>query len=108
MHHDAQKTNAFQQNNNIILDDRAIVYAKPQLEIFADDVRCSHGCTVGRFDNDAMFYLRSRGIGEDMARNMLIEAFAFDITSKIQIDAVRDYLNDIIRQKVLPSQVIYN
>lgn len=108
VHHDAQKTNAFQQNNNIILDDRAIVYAKPQLEIFADDVRCSHGCTVGRFDNDAMFYLRSRGIGEDMARNMLIEAFAFDITSKIQIDAVRDYLNDIIRQKVLPSQVIYN
>lgn len=108
VHHDAQKTNAFQQNNNIILDDRAIVFAKPQLEIFADDVKCSHGCTVGRFDNDAMFYLRSRGIGEEMAKNMLIEAFAFDITSKIQIDVVRDYLNDLIRLKALPTESIYN
>ena len=58
----AQKTNAFQQNNNILIDNKAKVNTKPQLEIFADDVKCSHGCTIGQLDKEALFYLRSRGI----------------------------------------------
>ena len=62
---DAQKTNAFQENNNIILSNEALVNTKPQLEIFADDVKCSHGATIGQLDPDSMFYLKSRGIGED-------------------------------------------
>src|SRR5690606_8859047 len=75
---DAQKTNAFQQNNNMLIGDKASVYTKPQLEIFADDVKCSHGCTMGQFDDEALFYLRSRGIGEESARVLLVHAFAFD------------------------------
>src|SRR4030067_642758 len=70
---DAQKTNAFQENNNIILSNDALVNTKPQLEIFADDVKCSHGATIGQLDNDAMFYLKSRGIGEDEAKAILIQ-----------------------------------
>ena len=73
---EAQKINAFQQNNNILIDDNATVNAKPQLEIFADDVKCSHGCTIGQFDEDALFYLRSRGIGLKEAQALLMYAFA--------------------------------
>ena len=72
----AQKTNAFQQNNNILLDDKATINTKPQLEIFADDVKCSHGCTIGQLDEDALFYLRSRGIPKKEAKGLLTYAFA--------------------------------
>ncbi|UYQ94632.1 Fe-S cluster assembly protein SufD [Chitinophaga horti] len=96
VHVDAQKTNAFQQNNNLLLSDTATVYSKPQLEIFADDVKCSHGMTVGQFDEESMFYLRSRGIGEAAARTMLVHAFAFDITEKIKIPALRAHVDELI------------
>lgn len=96
VHVDAQKTNAFQQNNNLLLSNEATVYSKPQLEIFADDVKCSHGMTVGQFDEESMFYLRSRGIGEAAARTMLVHAFAFDITEKIRIPALRAHVEELI------------
>jgi Fe-S cluster assembly protein SufD len=96
VHQDAQKTNAFQKNNNILIDTKARINTKPQLEIFADDVKCSHGCTVGRFDEAALFYLRSRGIGEASAHTMLIEAFATDITEKIGIAELKAYLQQLI------------
>ena len=96
---DAQKTNAFQENNNILLSDNAVVNTKPQLEIFADDVKCSHGATIGQLDNDAMFYLKSRGIGIDAARAILIHAFASDVVRYIKINAVRDYVESILKKK---------
>ena len=96
---DAQKTNAFQENNNILLSDDAVVNTKPQLEIFADDVKCSHGATIGQLDNDAMFYLKSRGIGIDAARAILIHAFASDVVRYIKINAIRDYIEGILKKK---------
>ncbi|MBN8789843.1 MAG: Fe-S cluster assembly protein SufD [Terrimonas sp.] len=97
---DAQKTNAFQQNNNMLLSNNAIIDSKPQLEIFADDVKCSHGSTVGNFNNEALFYLKARGIGEAAARNLLVNAFAFDVTNKIQIPAVQEYVEKLITKKM--------
>lgn len=96
---DAQKTNAFQENNNIILSNDALVNTKPQLEIFADDVKCSHGATIGQLDNEAMFYLKSRGIGVDAARAILIHAFASDVVRYIKLNAVRDYVEGILKKK---------
>lgn len=93
---DAQKTNAFQQNNNMLIGDKSAVYTKPQLEIFADDVKCSHGCTMGQFDEEALFYLRSRGIGEAAARVLLIHAFAFDVTSRFSNEIVRKYVEKLV------------
>jgi Fe-S cluster assembly protein SufD len=96
----AQKTNAFQQNNNLLLSDKAQVFAKPQLEIFADDVKCSHGCTVGQFDPESLFYLQSRGISEESARKLLVEAFMFDVTQKIENEAVKDFVQSLIYKKM--------
>jgi Fe-S cluster assembly protein SufD len=96
---DAQKTNAFQENNNIILSHEALVNTKPQLEIFADDVKCSHGATIGQLDEDAMFYLKSRGIGEESGRAILIHAFASDVLTSIKIKPVREYLEEILSKK---------
>jgi len=96
----AQKTNAFQQNNNLLLSDKAQVFAKPQLEIFADDVKCSHGCTVGQFDPESLFYLRARGIGEESARKLLVEAFMFDVTQKIGNEVIKDYVQSLIYSKM--------
>lgn len=93
---DAQKTNAFQQNNNMLIGDKATVYTKPQLEIFADDVKCSHGCTMGQFDDEALFYLRARGIGEESARILLVHAFAFDVTSRFSNETVRRYVEELV------------
>ena len=92
----AQKTNAFQENNNIILSNEALVNTKPQLEIFADDVKCSHGATIGQIDQDSMFYLKSRGIGEETARTILIHAFASDVVKSIKVNELRDYLENIL------------
>lgn len=100
VHQDAQQTNAFQQNNNILLSNKATVDSKPQLEIFADDVKCSHGSTVGSLNKEALFYLQSRGIGEIAARNLLVRAFAFDVTNKIQIPAIREYIEKLITRKM--------
>ena len=74
----------FQQNNNILIDDKATVNAKPQLEIFADDVRCTHGCTIGQLDEDALFYMRSRGIAEKEARALLMYAFANTVLESVK------------------------
>lgn len=96
---DAQKTNAFQENNTILLSDDAVMNTKPQLEIFADDVKCSHGATIGKLDQNAMFYLKSRGIGDEAATAILIHAFASDVITSIKIPALRDYLEKIISHR---------
>lgn len=97
---EAQLTNAYQQNNNLLLSDKARMYAKPQLEIYADDVKCSHGCTIGQFNPESLFYLRSRGIDEDAAKSLLVEAFAYDITEKIEDPAIKSYIQQIIQNKM--------
>lgn len=96
---DAQKTNAFQENNSILLSDEALVNTKPQLEIFADDVKCSHGATIGQMDEDAKFYLKSRGIGEEASKGILLHAFASDVITTIKIESIRNYIEKIITQK---------
>ncbi len=97
---DAQKTNAYQSNNNILLSDEASVNSKPQLEIFADDVKCSHGCTVGRLDEEAMFYLRTRGLSKELAQAMLLEAFAGNILEQIKIEPLRKYGQQLITDRL--------
>lgn len=97
---DAQKTDAFQQNNNILIDDKATINAKPQLEIFADDVKCSHGCTIGQFDEDALFYLRSRGIGLKEARALLMYAFANTVLESVKIPELKMRINKLIANKI--------
>ena len=76
---EAQLTNAYQQNANIVEAAGASINAKPELEIYADDVKCSHGCTVGQFDEEALFYLKSRGIGDKAARALMVQAFIGDV-----------------------------
>lgn len=93
---DAQKTNAFQSNKNILLSDFAKMDSKPQLEIFADDVKCSHGSTTGQFDDEAMFYMRSRGIGEDKAKNLLMFAFASEIIEAVKHAELKEYLYKLL------------
>jgi Fe-S cluster assembly protein SufD len=97
---DAQKTNAFQQNNNILLSEDAVVNTKPQLEIWADDVKCSHGCTTGQLDDEALFYLRSRGISKESSRGMLLYAFAGEVLEKINNEAFRDYCIGLVQQRL--------
>jgi len=97
---DAQKTNAYQSNKNVLLSDGASVNTKPQLEIFADDVKCSHGCTVGRLDEEGLFYLRSRGISENTARSLLIHAFAIDILEHVKSAVLRDYVDKLIFERL--------
>ncbi|MCT4622701.1 MAG: Fe-S cluster assembly protein SufD, partial [Schleiferiaceae bacterium] len=100
VHRDAQKTNAFQSNNNILLTDKASVDTKPQLEIYADDVKCSHGCTVGQLDEDALFYLRSRGVPEREAKAMLMYAFSNDALEHVNIPELKKKLNMLIAKKL--------
>lgn len=95
----AQKTNAFQKNKNILLSDEAIINTKPQLEIFADDVKCSHGATIGQLDEEALFYLRSRGIGYEDAKSILRIAFFEDVIEKIPLDYVREFLHKLILKR---------
>jgi Fe-S cluster assembly protein SufD len=89
VHADAQQTDAQQVNNNLLLSRDAEIDTKPQLEIFADDVKCAHGATVGQLDDDMLFYLRSRGIGEATARSLLTYAFANDVLNRIRLEPVR-------------------
>jgi len=100
VHKDAQKTNAFQANNNILLSDYASIDTKPQLEIYADDVKCSHGCTIGQLDEEAMFYLRARGIPQKEARAMLMYAFCTDALGKVRIPELKEKLNILIARKL--------
>ena len=97
---DAQKTNAFQSNNNILLSDDATLHTKPQLEIWADDVKCSHGCTSGQLDEDAIFYLRARGINEKSAKAMLLNAFAMEAMNHIGSETVETEVKELIDQKL--------
>jgi len=90
---EAQKTDAKQTNRNLLLSDDATVDTKPQLEIFADDVKCTHGATIGQLDPESIFYLRARGIGLEVARKMLLHAFASEIVNRISIEQVRDRLD---------------
>ncbi|WP_150452629.1 SufB/SufD family protein, partial [Arenibacter lacus] len=96
----AQKTNAFQQNNNILLSDKATINTKPQLEIFADDVKCSHGCTIGQLDDEALFYLQSRGIPKKEAKALLMYAFANNVLSTVRIPELKARINKIIAKKL--------
>jgi Fe-S cluster assembly protein SufD len=97
---EAQKTDAFQQNNNILLSDKATINAKPQLEIFADDVKCSHGCTIGQLDDSAMFYMQQRGIPKKEAKALLMYAFTSEVTSSIKIPELRAKIARIIADKL--------
>lgn len=97
---DAQKTNALQSNKTLLLTDDAAIFAKPQLEIFADDVKCTHGATIGQLDDEALFYLRARGIGENVALAMLRYAFAGDIFENIKIDSVRNHLAEKVFERL--------
>jgi Fe-S cluster assembly protein SufD len=97
---EAQKLDAFQQNNNILISDKATINAKPQLEIFADDVKCSHGCTIGQLDNDALFYMRSRGIGQKEARALLMYAFANNVLESVKIPELKSRINKLIADKI--------
>lgn len=96
----AQKTLSYQSNKNILISDTASVNTKPQLEIFADDVKCSHGCTVGCFDNEALFYLRTRGISEKNAKSLLLHAFAVDILENIKLASIRIYVDQLISERL--------
>ncbi len=92
---DAQKINAFQSNNNILLSDDATINSKPELEIYADDVKCSHGSTTGQLDEEALFYLRSRGLSEASANNMLVGAFVGEVIEHVEIPELRDYIKSL-------------
>lgn len=98
---DAQITNAFQQNNNILLTDNATVNSKPELEIYADDVKCSHGSTTGQIDEEATFYLQSRGISKKGALKLMINAFAKDALERISIEALQAYIDNKIEERFI-------
>ena len=97
---EAQNINAYQSNNNILADDKATINSKPQLEIFADDVRCSHGCTIGQLDEEALFYLQSRGIPRKEARGLLMYAFANNVLESVKIPEVKKRINKLIASKL--------
>jgi len=97
---EAQKTNAFQANNNILVNDKSTINTKPQLEIFADDVKCSHGCTIGQLDESALFYLRSRGIPQKEARALLMYAFANNVLESVKIPELKARINKLIANKI--------
>ena len=96
----AQKTNAFQQNNNILISDKATINTKPQLEIFADDVKCSHGCTIGQLDEEALFYLQTRGIPKKEAAALLMYAFANNVLASVRIPELKMRINRLIANKL--------
>ena len=97
----AQKTDGYQISQSLLRDGDSQFLAKPELEIYADDVKCSHGTTTGQLDEEALFYLKSRGLGEDNARRLLTSAFIGDVISKIENDAVREYVTEQLVQREL-------
>jgi Fe-S cluster assembly protein SufD len=96
----AQKTNAFQANRNILLNGKATVNTKPQLEIWADDVKCSHGCTSGQLDEEALFYLRARGVSKETAQAMMLYAFAGEVLENVKHPALKEYLDNLISERL--------
>lgn len=97
---EAQKTNAYQQNNNVLVSDKATINAKPQLEIFADDVKCSHGCTIGQLDEQALFYMQQRGIPKKEAKALLMYAFANTVLESVKIPEVKKRITNLIANKL--------
>lgn len=106
VHQDAQKTDAKQSNRNLLLSKDALVHSNPQLEIFADDVRCTHGSTTGHLDDEAVFYLRSRGIGEEAARSLLIYSFAGEVLDEIRLEAVRKDLEEFLFTRLPKGDIV--
>ncbi len=100
VHQDAQKTNAYQNSANILLGDNATVNAKPELEIYADDVKCSHGSTTGQLNKEALFYLKSRGIREQQAKNLLLKAFAAEVIEEISVEPLHNWIDQQIDRKL--------
>jgi Fe-S cluster assembly protein SufD len=98
--HDAQQTNAEQTNKNLLLSNDARVDTKPQLEIFADDVKCAHGAAIGQIDEEEMFYLESRGINRALARNMLTYGFAEEVIERIKIDSIKRELDAAVLNRL--------
>ena len=101
---DAQKTDAKQSNKTLLLSDEAQINTKPELEIFADDVKCTHGATIGQLDTEALFYLRSRGLNLEQSRDILIHAFASDLIGHIAIEPIRRQLDAVLLQKLPGSE----
>jgi Fe-S cluster assembly protein SufD len=106
VHPGAQKTDAKQSNRNLLVSREAVANSNPQLEIYADDVKCTHGSTVGQLDEDAVFYLRSRGIGEEAARSLLTWAFASDIVERIRVEPVRKDLEEFLFARLPKGEVV--
>jgi len=103
---DAQKTNAKQASKSLLLSDDAVMNSMPALEIYADDVKCTHGSTIGPVDEDMVFYLRTRGVGYEAARHLLTYAFAADVTRRIRVEPVRRRLEDFLAsQHGLPQDL---
>jgi Fe-S cluster assembly protein SufD len=96
---DAQKINAFQSNGNVLLSDSASINSKPELEIYADDVKCSHGSTTGQLDEEAVFYLRARGLSEKSARHLMVAAFIGDVLDKITNENVKTFTHNILKER---------
>src|SRR5271170_2116685 len=103
---DAQKTDAKQTNKNLLLSDDATVDTKPQLEIYADDVKCTHGATIGQLNDESIFYLRARGIGAERARRMLIHAFAAEIIDRVRHPATRRELDTLVWDRLEASPTL--
>lgn len=96
---DAQKINAYQSNGNVLLSDTAAINSKPELEIYADDVKCSHGSTTGQLDEEAVFYLRARGLSEKSARALMVTAFISDVIDKVDNEETIDYIHSILEER---------
>jgi Fe-S cluster assembly protein SufD len=99
----AQLTNSSQQNRNLLLTDKAHVDTKPQLEIFADDVKCAHGATVGQLDEEQVFYLRSRGLSTERARSLLTYAFAAEMVDRIPVPSLVEQLEETVLAQTAPG-----
>ena len=97
---DAQKIDAFQSNNNLLLSNASSIDSKPQLEIYADDVKCSHGCTIGQLDEEALFYMRSRGIEKKEAQAVLTYAFASEVIENISISKLKNFCQHLVAKKL--------
>ncbi len=106
VHEDAQKTDSKQTNNNLLLSDDSLVNTKPQLEIYADDVKCTHGATIGQLDPEAMFYLRSRGIPKAAARGILIYGFAGEVIARVKVDSLRDQLVEYLTRWLPEGELV--
>jgi len=96
---DAQKINAFQSNGNVLLSDNATINSKPELEIYADDVKCSHGSTTGQLDEEAVFYLRARGLSEKSARHLMVSAFIGEVLEKVENEEVLEFIHAILKER---------